>query len=209
MGSYNHNFTEFLIACHVPNSCFPSGSDGKESTCNAGERGLIPGSGRSLWEGNGNPLQYSCLESPMDREAWRAIVHGAANSWTHLKQRSNGARMCQTQSFESVRQYCWMTVGAQWIAAWCKSDNLELLSRCFLLLTPAGRSWQVILGGKCLDSRDKEAHYPPVVWCGLRWKNIDLVSSYEHPQGNMQRSPVPFSALYSLLHQGPFCQLRL
>ena len=49
---------------------FPGGSDGKESACNAGDPGSIPGSGRSLGEGNGNPLQYSCLENPMDRGAW-------------------------------------------------------------------------------------------------------------------------------------------
>ena len=48
---------------------FPGGSDGKASACNAGELGLIPGSGRSLGEGNGNPLQHSCLENPMDGEA--------------------------------------------------------------------------------------------------------------------------------------------
>ena len=46
------------------------GSEGKASACNAGDLGSIPGSGRSLGEGNGNPLQYSCLENPMDREAW-------------------------------------------------------------------------------------------------------------------------------------------
>ena len=52
------------------------GSDGKESGCNAGDPGLISGSRRSPGEGNGNPLQYSCLENPMDRGAWRATVHG-------------------------------------------------------------------------------------------------------------------------------------
>ena len=49
---------------------------GKESTCNAEDVVLIPGSGRSLGEGNGNPLQYSCLENPLGRGAWRATVHG-------------------------------------------------------------------------------------------------------------------------------------
>ena len=44
--------------------------------------GSIPGSGRSSGEGHGNPLQYSCLENPMDRGAWRAIIHGIAKSWT-------------------------------------------------------------------------------------------------------------------------------
>ena len=47
-----------------------SGSDGKASAYNAGDLGLTPGSGRSLGEGNDNPLQYSCLENPMDRGAW-------------------------------------------------------------------------------------------------------------------------------------------
>ena len=52
------------------------GSDGKASAYNAGDLGSIPGSGRSPGEGNGNPLQYSCLENPMDRGAWQATVHG-------------------------------------------------------------------------------------------------------------------------------------
>ena len=59
---------------------FPDGSDGKESACSAGDPSLIPGLGRSPGEGNGNPLQYSCLENPMDRGAWRATVHGVAES---------------------------------------------------------------------------------------------------------------------------------
>ena len=59
--------------CH---NSFPGGSDGKASACNAGDLGSIPGSGRSPGEGNGNPLQHSCLDNPMDRGAWRATVHG-------------------------------------------------------------------------------------------------------------------------------------
>ena len=60
----------------------PAGSDGKESIYNPGDPGLIPGLGRSHAEGNGNPLQYSCLENPMDRGTWRATVHGVTKSWT-------------------------------------------------------------------------------------------------------------------------------
>ena len=56
------------------------GSDGKESTCNSGDQGLIPGLRRSPGEGNDNPLQYSCLANPMNRVAWRARVHGIAKS---------------------------------------------------------------------------------------------------------------------------------
>ena len=59
---------------------FPGGSDGEESTCEAGDLGLIPGSGRSSGEGNGYPLQYSCLETPMDKGAWQATVHRVAKS---------------------------------------------------------------------------------------------------------------------------------
>ena len=59
-------------------------SGDKESACNAGDLGLIPGSGRSPGEGNGNPLQYSCMENTMDRGAWEATVHGAAKSQTQL-----------------------------------------------------------------------------------------------------------------------------
>ena len=54
---------------------FPGGSEGKESACNVRDPALIPGLGRSPGEGNGNPLWYSCLENPMDGEAWQAIVH--------------------------------------------------------------------------------------------------------------------------------------
>ena len=64
---------------------FPGGSDGKEPACDAGDLDSIPGSGRFPEEGKGYPLQYSCLENPMERGAWRAIVHGVANSRTHLR----------------------------------------------------------------------------------------------------------------------------
>ena len=63
---------------------FPGGSDGKASAYNVGDLGSIPGSGRSPGEGNDNPLQYSCLENPMDRGAWWATVHGVAKSQTQL-----------------------------------------------------------------------------------------------------------------------------
>ena len=56
----------------------------KKSACNAEDPGSVPGLGRSPVEGNGNPLQYSCLENSMDRRAWRATVHGVAKSQTQL-----------------------------------------------------------------------------------------------------------------------------
>ena len=63
---------------------FPGGSEGKESAYNAGDPASISGLGRSPGEGNGNPLQYSCLENPMDRGAWRATVLGVAKSRAQL-----------------------------------------------------------------------------------------------------------------------------
>ena len=73
--------------CYVNNHVlqdFPGGSDGKESACNAGDPGSIPGWGRFPGEGNGYPLQYSCLKNPMDKETWQATVHGVAKSQPRL-----------------------------------------------------------------------------------------------------------------------------
>ena len=58
---------------------------GKESACNAGDVGSVPGWGRSPGGGHENPLQYSCLENPMDKGAWQAMVHGVAKSQTRMK----------------------------------------------------------------------------------------------------------------------------
>ena len=77
------NWTEL-----IENKYFPGGSDNKESVCNAGDAGSIPGSGRSPGEANGNPLQYSRPENPRDRGAWWAKVHGVTESdmteWLHF-----------------------------------------------------------------------------------------------------------------------------
>ena len=72
---------------------FPGGPSGKESACNAGHMDTIPGLGRSPGGGHGNLLQYSCLENPMDRGAWRATVHRVAKHWTQLKGLSTRARL--------------------------------------------------------------------------------------------------------------------
>ena len=69
----------------VLSTVFPGASYGKEPTCNAGHLGSIPGLGRSLGEGNGNPLQYYCQETPMDRGSWKATVHEVTMSWTQLR----------------------------------------------------------------------------------------------------------------------------
>ena len=63
---------------------FPDGPDSKESTCNAGDLGSVPGSGKDPGEGSGNPLQYSYFENSMNRGVWRAAVHGVSKSRTQL-----------------------------------------------------------------------------------------------------------------------------
>ena len=81
-GSENILYNTVVVA--TCQDTFFGGSDGKASVYNAGDPGSIPGLGRSAGEGNGNPLQYYCLENPMDRGAWQATVHVVAKSWTRL-----------------------------------------------------------------------------------------------------------------------------
>ena len=78
------NRLEVLKPSFYPHQGFPGGLDGKESACHAGDPGSVPGSGRSSGEGNGYPLQYSCLGNPINGGAWWAVVHGVAKCWTRL-----------------------------------------------------------------------------------------------------------------------------
>ena len=80
VGHYWSNLAAAAAACGCID--FPGGSDCKESPCNARDPGLTPGSGRSLGEGKGYPLQCSCQGNPMDRGVWRATVHGVTESDT-------------------------------------------------------------------------------------------------------------------------------
>ena len=80
---------------------FPGGSDGNDSGCNAGDPGLILGLGRSPGEGNGNPLQYSCLVNPMDRGASWATVHGVTKD-TDMTQQLNNKNNILLGSCETV-----------------------------------------------------------------------------------------------------------
>ena len=83
---------------------------GKESACNAGDLGSVPGWGKSPGGGHSNPLQYSCLENPMDRGAWRAAVHGVVQSWTQLSTYSCDDPFQQEMPFLTVSMptdYAW------------------------------------------------------------------------------------------------------
>ena len=85
--------------------CFPGSSDGRESAYNAGDPGSIPGLGRSPGEGNGNPLQYSCLENSMDRRSWWATVCWIAKSQTQLND-SHTHTHTHTQALEHRLNSC-------------------------------------------------------------------------------------------------------
>ena len=94
-----------------PRSCnkVPGGSEVKASDCNGGDPGSIPGSGRSPGEGNGNLLQYSCLDSCMDRGAWRATVHGSHKKVRHDLAKLNNdipSSICLSQLLYPF-VYCW------------------------------------------------------------------------------------------------------
>ena len=94
---------------------FPDSLVGKESTCNAGEAGLIPGSGRSPGEGTGYPLQYSGLDNSMYRGAWQTTVHGVTKSQTQLRDALPSSllaesRLVRSQEIEGKEErYPWLS----------------------------------------------------------------------------------------------------
>ena len=79
---YTHTLKYIICILVIYYTVFPGDSDGKQSACNAGDSGSIPVLGRTPGEGNGNPLQYSCLENPMEKGAWEATVHRVTKSQT-------------------------------------------------------------------------------------------------------------------------------
>ena len=112
----------------------------KESACNAGDAALIPQSGRSPGGGHGNPLQYSCLENPMDREAWKATVHEITKSQTWLKQLSTDVQFSSVQLLSCVQLFgtsitnSWSLPKLMSIESVMPSNHLILC--CPLLLLP-------------------------------------------------------------------------
>ena len=98
--AYIHTLCGLFILIYLPNYCegFPGGTVGTNARAKARDArsvGLIPGTGRSPEEGNGNPLQYCCLRNPMDRGAWQATVRGVAKSWTQLSSYTQPPPHCQ------------------------------------------------------------------------------------------------------------------
>ena len=114
---------------------FPGGSDGKASAYNAGDPGSIPALGRSPGEGNGNPLQYFCLENPMDRGAWQATVQRVTQSRTRPKWLSTHAcsllwLLCSQWSPLAWVLFLALSLGLHiLISSWMTSVSLHLYNR--------------------------------------------------------------------------------
>ena len=124
----NGKFSFFMIeqysiivsVCMYVDTGFPGGSVVKNPPAKAGDMGLIPGLGRFPGEENGNPLQYSCLENPLDRGVWKAIVHEVSKSWTWLNDQTHthmyictGVCLYLTSFFKFLFIWPWWV----WVAA--------------------------------------------------------------------------------------------
>ena len=115
---------------------FIRGSEVKASTCNAGDPGSIPGSGRSAGEGNGNPLQYSCLENPMERGAWWATVHGVTKSRTGLSDFT--LSLSSGYDIHNILQFCYFIFEAFFLFFHEIMRNSLKLSRNYSQLSKLG-----------------------------------------------------------------------
>ena len=151
---------------------FPGGSDSKESTCNAGDLGLIPGLGRSLGEGHGNPLQYSCLENPWTEESGGLQVHRVAESdmteWlsTHAQHHSTSPPCVTVPISQYPHQldccYCFCNY------YYCHASGFEVVAPCGF-----------------------DLHFPNDYWC---WESFHVFIGHVHILlGEMFiQIPVPF-----------------
>ena len=146
----------------------PGDSEVKASACNAGDLDSIPGLGRYPGEGNGIPLQYSCLENPKDRGAWWATVHGVTKSWTWLSNFTSSDWTTTALSKWLPRQHQWQRLACQ-----CRRHK-----RCeftpWIGKSPWRRAWQptpVSLPGESHGQRSL-AGYSPQGHKDSNWSNL-------------------------------------
>ena len=138
------------------------GSNGKESACNAGDPSSIPWSGRSPGGRNGNPLQYSCLENPMDRGAWWATVHGVAKSQTWLSD-----WVCTYNTHYLLKKlFIWLHQVLQHMGFYC-GIVVQSLNRVQLFATPWTAACQASLSST-------------IAWNLLKLMSIELLMPSNH-----------------------------
>ena len=139
VGKQKEDYLSWLYNFYSPLIGLPPRLSGKESACNTGDVGLIPRSGRSPGEGNGNPLQYSCLRNPMDRVAWRAIVPGVPKQVRH-----DLATKQQVFDRNNGNILYWLASGIFYFCRNCYISTLPPLSTsCRFLPTPEHQRMQV------------------------------------------------------------------
>ena len=139
----------------------PGSSDSKESACSMGDPDSIPVSGRCPGGGNGNPLQYSCLENPMDRGTWWIILHGVVKSWTRLSDKHT-----HSDCLEMGINKNWMPTKCHALIHWKKEYNLKSLKlsfiqRCYWGLYPGKVNFQIV------QSSRKEVREEPEYTAGF------------------------------------------
>ena len=132
---------------------FPGSSGGKESACSAGHQHLVPGSGRSPGEGNGNPLQYSCLENPMDRGACWATVHGVTKSRTWL----SWLILCELFIVNLSLPECSSLNAPEYLISDWMNGGLAWGSNPFLYLWPYGSQFKTVYVCVCMSAKSLQS----------------------------------------------------
>ena len=175
-----------IISTSKKLSGFPAGSDRKESACNAGDMGSILWLGRSPGGGHGNPLQYSCLENPMDRGAWWATVHGVTRRWTWINQLGKANSFQPGEGDKLVN-----SISAKEEALRIKRIRERLVVFCCLVAQ------------SCLTLRDPIDCSPPgssvhgILWARiLEWVAISFSGGSSQPRDQTQASYTGRQILY-------------
>ena len=141
-----HSYAQAFF-CGFSLMSFPCSSVGKASACSAGDLGLIPRLGRSPGEGNGNPLQYACLENPMDRGAWWAAVHGVAKSGARLSdQHLLTYFSCDEQGLLFVMNHGLLTALISLVEHRLQAPRLQELQHAGLVVLTHGLSFSKACG---------------------------------------------------------------
>ena len=127
---------------------------------NAGDPGLIPGSGRSPGERNGYPLQCPCLENPMDRGAWQATVHGVTKSWTWMSDQAQHSKHVR----QSLKMRSWISLVVQWLRILLPMQGTQVRSLIWKDPTRCGAAKLVLTRAIALQQGKTPSEKPHLEW---------------------------------------------